>query len=216
MVEAAENGASRRDKRRRAILDAAAHQFLRRGYGATSLAEIVRYSGGSLATLYDIFGSKAGLFRAMIEERCAEVTELVASADLSGRPAKAALTEIARRILDLALEDDMVIVMRLIVAEGQRFPELGVQFLESGPMALQAKLTHYLEGQAGRGGISFDDPADAAAMFQQMVSGDLHWRSLCGVPVDLTAEARNRHVEHVVGIFLRAFAHDPDEARPAG
>lgn len=34
---------------------------MEQGYDGTSLAEIVRRSGGSLATLYDLFGNKQGL-----------------------------------------------------------------------------------------------------------------------------------------------------------
>ena len=58
----AEQPAGRGASRRRAILDAAAALFLERGFADTSVGDVVKRSGGSLATLYSLFGSKEGLF----------------------------------------------------------------------------------------------------------------------------------------------------------
>ena len=52
-------------RRRSAIVDAAETLFIEQGYDRTGLADIVRRSGGSLATLYDMFGNKQGLLHAI-------------------------------------------------------------------------------------------------------------------------------------------------------
>src|SRR3546814_5445337 len=59
------DGPSPRERRHEAILDAAEALFIEQGYDRTSLAEIVRRSGGSLATLYELFGNKQGLLHAI-------------------------------------------------------------------------------------------------------------------------------------------------------
>src|SRR3546814_4948641 len=59
--------ATRRQDRRKAILDAAESLFLDQGFDRVSLAAVVGQSGGSLATLYELFGNKQGLLRAVIE-----------------------------------------------------------------------------------------------------------------------------------------------------
>ena len=51
------------------MIEAAESLFLEQGYDTTSLAAIVKRSGGSLATLYELFGNKQGLLRAIIELR---------------------------------------------------------------------------------------------------------------------------------------------------
>ena len=51
------------------MIEAAESLFLEQGYDATSLAAVVKRSGGSLATLYELFGNKQGLLRAIIELR---------------------------------------------------------------------------------------------------------------------------------------------------
>jgi len=55
----------RRTARRQAILDAAEALFLEYGYPSVSLSTIVQRSGGSLATIYQMFGNKQGLLHAI-------------------------------------------------------------------------------------------------------------------------------------------------------
>ena len=59
----------RRERRRQAIIDAARDLFVERGYDAVSLSEIVKRSGGSLATLYALFDGKAGLLGAIVANK---------------------------------------------------------------------------------------------------------------------------------------------------
>ena len=77
---------SRRDARRRAFLDAAMQLFMEKGYGATSLHDVVSRSGGSLSTLYEMFGNKAGLFRELIEDKCATVSSMFDDAAIADVP----------------------------------------------------------------------------------------------------------------------------------
>src|SRR3990172_9523505 len=63
----------RRVARRQAILDAARELFLERGYDGISMGDVVERAGGSLATVYSCFGSKEGLFDAILDELSAEI-----------------------------------------------------------------------------------------------------------------------------------------------
>ena len=58
----------RLEERRAAIIAAAHELFVENGYDAVSLTAIVRKSGGSLATLYKLFGSKEGLLLAIVRD----------------------------------------------------------------------------------------------------------------------------------------------------
>ncbi|HKG36795.1 MAG TPA: TetR/AcrR family transcriptional regulator [Solirubrobacterales bacterium] len=64
---------------RERILDAARAQFGERGYDATSIAEIGAGAGISKSVLYHYFGSKAGLYRALLEHDSQELIEAVAA-----------------------------------------------------------------------------------------------------------------------------------------
>src|SRR5688500_10647932 len=75
---------SPRERRQSAILDAAESLFLEQGYERTSLAEIVKRSGGSLATLYELFGNKQGLLHAIATRWCDEAMLRSLGGDATG------------------------------------------------------------------------------------------------------------------------------------
>ena len=56
-------------KRRQAFVEAARALFIEKGFERTALADVVERSGGSLATLYKLFGNKAGLLTAVVQEQ---------------------------------------------------------------------------------------------------------------------------------------------------
>lgn len=67
------------DRSREAILDAAEDLFAERGFDATSLSEVGTRAGLSRATPGYFFGSKAELYRAVLDRAFAEVREAVRS-----------------------------------------------------------------------------------------------------------------------------------------
>jgi len=67
------------ERSREAILDAAEHLFAERGFEATSLSEVGTRAGLSRATPGYFFGSKAELYRAVLDRAFAEVRAAVRS-----------------------------------------------------------------------------------------------------------------------------------------
>ncbi len=197
----------RREARRRAFLDAAGDLFVEKGYGATSLADVVKRSGGSLATLYEFFGNKGGLFKALIADRVERITGVFDEDGIAQRPPASALTEFGRRMLDLILDPDVIAVQRLVIAESSQFAELATDFFAAGPAAATARLTDYLADQAKRGRLKIDDPSLAAEHFGGLVKGSCHACTLFGLPEGLlSAEERIRRVTIGVEIFLKIYA----------
>lgn len=56
---------------RRAILDAAAHEFAERGYDGTRIEHVARRAGYNKSLIYRHFADKDGLFRATLRDRFA-------------------------------------------------------------------------------------------------------------------------------------------------
>src|SRR5919204_4404963 len=65
---------------REKILDAARETFGERGFDATSIAEIGRRAAISKSVLYHYFGSKAGLYAALLEHDAGALVKAVAAA----------------------------------------------------------------------------------------------------------------------------------------
>ena len=94
----------KRGIRREAILAAAYELFLEKGYEATTLSDIVGRSGGSLATLYEMFENKPGLLRTLVLDRCSQIHEKIDRAVSSQKPPREALCEIAEFMFDKIID----------------------------------------------------------------------------------------------------------------
>jgi AcrR family transcriptional regulator len=84
---------------RRRILGVARRLFAERGYGATTLTEVARGSRVAVQTVYAVFGSKAGILRALREDLVAQPqAEALYEAALAAPEAGEALALFARSI----------------------------------------------------------------------------------------------------------------------
>ena len=123
---------SMRGRRRLArIIEAATQLFLRDGYAATSIEAVLDASGGSKATLYSYFSTKDELFRAVVQE--AIRTEPQPTLKLDESP-KAALANFITQAFEVMSSPRHRALLRLTVAERERFPDLAKQYYEEWPL----------------------------------------------------------------------------------
>lgn len=194
-----------KDTRRETILDVAQDVFLEEGFAGASMSTIAARLGGSKGTLYNYFRSKDELFEAFVVRRCfwhqeamfGEVDETWAAAD--------ALRAIGKAFLLATLSDDSLRVMRMIVAEAERAPEIGRNFFENGPKRAMERLGRMMAAWAKDGQIRTDDPLGAAEFFLGMVKGRLHLSRLLAYRAELTETEAEVEAERAVGVFMGAF-----------
>lgn len=189
--------------RRRALLDAAAQLFVTKGYDNTTLSDLVEAAGGSRATIYELFGDKAGLFRAMMEETNGRILDLL----VAGRPAapvppEEALVRFATGFLTGILNDDVRAVVRVLVSESGRIPDVAEAFWESGPSVMVARVADCLRKLAEGNGLRVEDPEDAAQIFLGMVVGEFFMKGLILPGRPVTEDEIDRRVRYAVRLFL--------------
>src|SRR4028119_2138077 len=112
---------SKREARREAILTAAHELFLEKGYESTTLSDVVRRSGGSLATLYELFENKPGLMRALVDRKCGQMVQRIDDAVLAHQEPREALREIANFMFDKIVCPDSTALSKAALAQ----PDLG-------------------------------------------------------------------------------------------
>lgn len=197
----AEGLSDRATARRQAIVDAGRELFLERGYAATTCADVVARSGGSLATLYALFGTKRGLFEAILRDHAESVMQPLAIESVAGDPEQGLLA-VGRRYLEGVLEPSVVAWWRAICAEAPHAPELRDVFLseEGGP--LQQALSAYLTEKVEQGQLVLADPVLAAGQFLALVRGPLHHRALAGDKTSVTPQEVERQVRSAVQLFV--------------
>lgn len=164
------------------ILAASQRLFTEKGYGATSMDAVTAEAGVSKATVYAHFTSKEKLFQAMVEQECQRLLrKLAIPVDVEGLTVESALTRIARAFVEAVLEPRILAIFRIVIAEAQRFPELGVIFYNSGPGVTLDGLSQYLQKAHNSGLIDVPNTRLAARQFLGMLRGDLQLRALLGI-----------------------------------
>ena len=197
--------ATRGDLRRQSILDIARETFLKEGYAAAAMSAIGARAGGSKATLYTYFPSKADLFAAVMADMCdRNRLELTTEAD-SASDLKGALSRLGARYVQLMLSDELVTLHRLVVAESGRFPEIGQTLYAVGPRLGKATLGERLEGHLAAGRLRPCAPLRAAGHFLDLCLSGIYRRRLWNLAEPITQADMDLNVETAVDVFLRAY-----------
>lgn len=107
------------------ILDAAFEEFVECGYFATRVEDISRRVGVTKGTIYVYFETKEQLFEAMIRHISEPLEGLLASANELKGTAVERLQQYIELIYDLIIRDRKLReLMRFVIAEGSRFPQI--------------------------------------------------------------------------------------------
>lgn len=171
---------------RAAILDASTTLFLEHGYDQTSLARVAARAGVSKATLFKQFPTKAELFEATV----------LAAGDAPGgefddtpsEDFRTGLVTLGMAYVELLSRPRMEDLIRVVIANLPRFPELRERTFNFGTLPVLAALRRYFEGQTEAGTADIDDLDAAAAQFLGMISTVVFWPRLIHGNWSLTQE----------------------------
>jgi TetR/AcrR family transcriptional regulator, mexJK operon transcriptional repressor len=154
------------------IRDAAKAVFLRAGYGA-SMDLVAAEAGVSKQTVYNHFGSKEALFRAIMAALGDEFLTVLGEQDVVGKEPRETLTRLAEHVATLLLSPSMLGLHRMLVAEAPRFPDLARQRHTAGLGEGVRRLADYLREQDRRGVLRVPAPDLAAQQFLGALTGNL-------------------------------------------
>ena len=189
--------------RRQAILAAARELFLAQGFARTSLSEIIERAGGSRRTLYEQFGNKEGLLRAIVADTTGRVWAALRFPPEGAALDAAALFEIGRSFLTAGSSPDNIAMFRIIVAVGPTMPEIAALFFDSGPRQLRARLTELFDAAQRDGRFTGGEPSILAQAFAGLMLGDVHMRNLIGLATPPDAATVDTHVATALALFLK-------------
>lgn len=201
------------DDRRAAILQAAAAVFFEQGYAATSVDAIIDRVGGSKRTIYNEFGSKEGLFTALVSEGADNALSALAVEEIVGRNLRETLLEFAHKLVGVYMSPMMIGVYRAIMAEAFRFPDLARAFYDRGPGRASLRLAEVLEEARGRGEIEIADCAMVADHFAGMLRDNIHLQVVLGLRPPLNPEEMKELASSIVAIFLDGIQRHPASAK---
>ena len=209
-------GTARGAERLRRLQATAAEMFLSCGYEGVSVDGLINRVGGSRRNVYGPCGGKQGLFVATVRELCTEIAEQLAALPMAEAPVKEGLVLYGRRLLELVLQPRLLAMHRLMVSEGQRFPELARSMCQTGRDNAAAALGRWLGAHQAHGDIRAGlVPLELAQFFIHLVVSGPQLRALVGeVRPGWTPSGIARHVDDTVDLFLHGAAVAPAPLLP--
>jgi AcrR family transcriptional regulator len=184
------------------FLDAATEVFIENGYQHARLSEIVARAGGSLATLYRVFGDKEGLAHAIIQRRLKDLSARLEDLNLSGLPPEQALRQAAERIAEGMATAESVVIHRIVIGECQSFPDMRDWFFDHAVAAVRGSLREYFEQEVAAGRLKLESPTMASSQFFMMLFGDLVIRISSGNLKKPDAHELRAYAQAAVDLFL--------------
>ena len=192
--------AERAADRRQAIIDAALDEFIECGYAATRLDDVARRAGVAKGTIYIHFKDKQALFQELVRTALVPLISRLAAPSAVGGSVRAVLENFVETFANEVLTTRRGAIVRLIVAEGPRFPDIADfyyrEVVSRGLAGMRALIElGLINGEIRQPGLKdFPQIVVAPAMIAVI------WQGLFGrhAPLDATAMLRV-HLDMIFG-----------------
>jgi len=199
-----QRGRPRDPERVRRIVEAAQRHFNEHGLERASVDAIAADAGVSKMTVYSNFGSKEGLFQAVVRDRTAPVVDGVQGTEpLDPNHPEEALLAVGARFLALA-RGDALGALRAVYGVAGAQPEACRAFYKEGPERANGELAAYLRRAHSAGTLKVRNPLQAADLFLSMFLGSGHIRGLLKLEMPDSKEDRAL-LREAVRVFMAAY-----------
>jgi len=144
---------TRSAERRAAILAAALDEFSARGFEAARLDDVAKRAGVAKGTIYLYFRDKESLFQELIRDMLAPLVAIIEGMGAADVP----VASLSEHIVDLFVrevyETRRKDVIRLILSEGRRFPQIAEFYYREVLSRIIAAVRALLRRAAARGDV---------------------------------------------------------------
>lgn len=192
------------ESRRQAIVQAAAHVFLEKGYAGTKMSDIAQTVGYSKATLYGYFESKEDLFLVTVQTLAdAQFNTPFSQLDPAG-PTRDTLQAFAEAMLSVTTSDDALALFRLVVA-GSVDRQVAQRMFEQGPRLADRAVVEFLNLAIERGELKRCDTTMAADHLRGLLESQFFHKRLFGVIQVPSPQEISEAAKRALGVFWAAY-----------
>jgi TetR/AcrR family transcriptional repressor of mexJK operon len=199
---------TRSARKDREIIEAATAAFIAKGYDGTSMEEIATKAGASKQTVYKHFTDKETLFTEVVESTAGQTNDIVESVTMLLSEAQfmeGGLQQLARRMTTTLMDDELLKLRRLIIANADRMPQLGRSWYEKGFERMLASVASCFQKLTSRGLLQTSDPRLAAShLFGMLLWIPMNEAMFTGSNPRSKADLE-RHADASVEAFLAAY-----------
>lgn len=193
--------------RRDVILVAASRVFIEQGYEGASMDLVARAAGTARRTLYNQFpDGKEEMFRAVAERMWRAFPAMdIATDEAALADPEVGLRRIGQAVATFWGPPLAVAFLRMVIADGRRFPDLIKSFFELGKTPAVSAVKNYIAELGRRGILDIPNPDLAAKQFLGLIDEAVLWGRVMGDEVILTQAEIEEIVESGVAMFLRFY-----------
>jgi len=195
------------------ILDAAHKVFLEHGFEGSSIDEIAVAARSGKPTIYARIGDKRALFTAVVmRDVVGRIAQFKSDVSADGT-IEERLVRVAIAMLQWTLESERMALLRLAIAEVNRFPEIASQVSRNAQKLSTEVAVGFLGEMAQTDEIGRlpafapERIAVTARAFLDLVVMPMLMRGLAEQKVDVLSEEVTAHVKGRVPFFLAACRH---------
>ena len=194
------NRAERTAERREAIIEAALDEFISRGFTATRIDDVAKRAGVAKGTIYLHFKDKESMFEELIRTALVPLIGRLHAPPAMGGSVRDMIEGFARMFIQEVANTRRGEIVRLIVAEGPRFPSVADFYYREVVSRGLSAMRALIELGVARGEIK---PKDLARFPQLMIAPAIVaviWQSLFSrhAPLDAT-EMFRVHLDLIFG-----------------
>ena len=195
---------NRLNKQNRA-LEAALKVFSEYGFQSATMEAIATEANLTKPTLYEYFGSKDELFKAMM---LAPRDLMMLAFDEDDDDYVSQLWAFAWTYVDTVMKPEFLSLARLIIGDAKRFVEIGRAYQDSGPDRVLEGLTKYMARQGTKKRLKIEDPELAAEDFWGLILSAPRNKALHIPDYAPSIHMLARYVHNGMKVFFRAYSVD--------
>ncbi|WP_244607434.1 TetR/AcrR family transcriptional regulator [Bradyrhizobium symbiodeficiens] len=196
----ASNRATRAQERRAAIVDAAMEEFIARGFAATRLDDIAKRAGVAKGTIYLHFKDKESMFEELVRIVIVPVVARLTALPPPTGSVRNLIEAFAGNLLKEVIGTRRGDLVRLIVAEGPRFPAVADFYYREVVSRGIAAMRALIELGIARGEIREKDLARYPQILVAPAMIAVIWQSLFARHAPLDAQEMLRvHLDLIFG-----------------
>jgi len=191
--------------KRAALLAAARHLFLAKGFDAVTMGEIAAHAHVSKATLYANFSNRGALLEAVIRKESERIVGDEYATEGQETNLQAMLTRFGLRMLTFLTDPERMKFEWLIAAAAERYPDLTVRFFDAGPGRARAMLAKLIASAVAQGIVVVEDPREAAGDLVGLWQGFIRIETTLRYRKTPAIRELRRRAARGVQLFLRLY-----------
>jgi TetR/AcrR family transcriptional regulator, regulator of autoinduction and epiphytic fitness len=185
------------------ILNAASKIFLTVGYERTTLEMIAKEAGVSTATLYKHFPTKRAVFGEIMEvvwDVQLKFVDAIDNVDIATK-----LLIVGKKYVSLLRQPNIEALFRVIIAEAQRFPELGEELYRRGKEPFLKNLHFFLQTEVNNKKLEIEDIPLAARQFLGMINDLVFWPKFLITDLEISDAEVERVITEATETFMARY-----------